>query len=147
MINMFSNILVVCVGNICRSPFGEQLLKENLPDKNVNSAGIQALVGYSADEQAIKTAQKHNISLTDHKAQQLTKELCQKNDLILVMEKRHIEAVCSLSPESRGKTILFGHWLNDRDISDPYRKSPEAFDQIFHLIKTAAQKWVAALKH
>ena len=42
---MFNSILVVCVGNICRSPTGERLLQQLLPEKEITSAGVGALVG------------------------------------------------------------------------------------------------------
>jgi protein-tyrosine phosphatase len=54
------------------------------------------------------------------------------------MEKYHIEQIGRIAPEVRGKTMLFGHWLNQRDIPDPYRKSDEAFAVVYHLIEQAA---------
>lgn len=56
-------------------------------------------------------------------------------DLLLVMDKAHLEQVCKISPEVRGKTMLLGHWLGSREIADPYRKSDEAFELIFELIE------------
>ncbi|TBT33551.1 low molecular weight phosphotyrosine protein phosphatase, partial [Vibrio parahaemolyticus] len=82
---MFSNILVVCVGNICRSPTGERLLQQLLPDKQISSAGIAVeksrLTGKPADETARLVASERGIYLLDHKAQQLTAQLCAKQDL------------------------------------------------------------------
>jgi protein-tyrosine phosphatase len=87
---MFSNILVVCVGNICRSPTGERVLQQLLPNKTISSAGIAVeksrLTGKPADETATLIASEKGLSLEDHKAQQLTAQLCSKQDLILVME-------------------------------------------------------------
>lgn len=141
----FSSILVVCVGNICRSPTGEALLKERLPTINLASAGIRALVGHSADAHAVLAADKNGVSLREHVAQQLTAELCREYDLILVMEKKHIDAVSHIAPEVRGKTMLFGHWLNKTEIDDPYRKSQEAFDRTFQILHRSADKWVQLL--
>ena len=90
---MFDSILIVCVGNICRSPIGERLLKELLPHKDISSAGISALVGNSADAKAINVANAHGLSLNGHVARQLTTEMCRKSSLILVMERKHIDAV------------------------------------------------------
>lgn len=59
---MFNSILVVCTGNICRSPIGERYLRRALPNKKIDSAGISALVGHSADDSAIRIAEKHGIS-------------------------------------------------------------------------------------
>ncbi|MGL1810417.1 UNVERIFIED_CONTAM: protein tyrosine phosphatase [Serratia marcescens] len=142
---MFDSILVVCVGNICRSPTGERLLKEMLPDKKITSAGLGALVGKPADATAADIAQRHGLSLDGHQGKQLTSSLCREYDLILVMEKGHIDAVCRLVPEVRGKTMLFGHWLGHREIADPYRQSHEAFEFVFKLLDESAKKWANAL--
>ncbi|MBN3163309.1 protein tyrosine phosphatase [Pectobacterium brasiliense] len=142
---MFDSILVVCVGNICRSPTGERLLKQAFPTKNISSAGLGALVGKPADSTAADVASQHNLSLDGHEAQQLTSALCRQYDLILVMEKGHIDGVCRIAPEVRGKTMLFGRWLNQQEIADPYRKSREAFEFVYLQLEQSAQKWVQAL--
>lgn len=142
---MFDSILVVCVGNICRSPTGEHLLKDLVPEKKIDSAGIGALVGKSADSTACQIAEKNGISLDGHIARQLTKEMCREYSLILVMERGHIDAVCRLAPEVRGKTMLFAHWLGQKEVPDPYRKSSEAFEFVYRLLAEAAQKWALAL--
>ncbi|MGR5066495.1 arsenate reductase/protein-tyrosine-phosphatase family protein [Photobacterium sp. DNB22_13_2] len=142
---MFNKILVVCVGNICRSPSGEYLLRHHLPNKHIASAGVGALVGKPADQTASEVALEHGISLEGHVAQQLTSELCKDYDLILVMEKGHIEAVTSIAPEARGKTMLFGQWIGQKDIPDPYRQSREAFDFAYGLIDESAKAWAQKL--
>lgn len=142
---MFNSILVVCTGNICRSPTGERLLRQLLPSKKVDSAGTGALKGHAADATASLVAEKHHFSLADHQGQQLTRQLAQQYDLILVMEKHHQEEVSAIAPEVRGKTMLFAHWINNKQIPDPYRKSEEAFEQVYQLIEQAAQAWATKL--
>lgn len=73
-----------------------------------------AVVGSAADSTASLVAQAHGLSLDEHIAKQLTRDLCRAYSLILVMEKSHIEAVTRLAPEVRGKTMLFGHWMNQK---------------------------------
>ena len=140
----FDSILIVCVGNICRSPTAERLLQQALPHKTVSSAGIAALTGHSADATAAEVALQHAVSLEGHIAQQLTSRLCQQYDLILVIEQKHIDAVTRLAPEVRGKTMRYGHWLQ-RDIPDPYRQSREAFEFTFDLIAEASRGWAQRL--
>ncbi|MGJ0479670.1 protein tyrosine phosphatase [Pantoea agglomerans] len=142
---MIKSVLVVCVGNICRSPTGERLFKRALPDLDVRSAGLGALVGHAADKTASEVAAAQGLSLEGHQAQQLTAEMCRNVDLILVMEKRQIEQVNRIDPAARGKTMLLGHWLNQKEIADPYRKSREAFEEIYGLLENATQKWVNVL--
>ena len=138
---MFNSILVVCTGNICRSPIGERILKQLLPTMQVDSAGTAALIDHNADNSAIKIAKKHGISLEGHKGKQFTAKLARNYDLILAMEKIHINQIEKIAPEARGKTMLFGHWLENRDIPDPYRKSDEAFASVFVLIQRSSQLW------
>ncbi|WP_027252892.1 hypothetical protein [Photobacterium halotolerans] len=146
---MFNNILVVCVGNICRSPSGEALLKQLLPAKNIQSAGLGTeksnLQGKPADRTASEIAAENGVSLDGHQAQQLTSAMCRDVDLILVMEKNHLDAVASIVPEARGKTMLFGQWIGQQDIPDPYRLSREAYEHAYLLIDKAARAWAQKL--
>jgi len=144
---MFNSILVVCAGNICRSPTAEYLLKAKLKDKSadshiiVSSAGLTALVGKGADATATKIALSNNIDITQHKGRQLNSKLIAENNLILVMEKRHLSDLLGQYPEARGKTFLLGKWIDDTEITDPYRQSHEAFDHVYQLIDRACSAW------
>ncbi|MFV4774121.1 protein-tyrosine-phosphatase Etp, partial [Escherichia coli] len=59
----FNSILVVCTGNICRSPIGERLLRKRLPGVKVKSAGVHGLVKHPADATAADVAANHGVSL------------------------------------------------------------------------------------
>jgi len=142
---MFNKILVVCVGNICRSPTAERLLRQYHPQITVESAGLGALVGKGADASAVNLPASHALSLEGHCARQVTGRLCRDYDLILAMEKRHIASLHEMAPEVRGKVMLFGHWDNERDIPDPYRKSREAFEAVYALLERSARQWAQAL--
>lgn len=145
---MFNKILVVCVGNICRSPTGEYLLKARLPHLEIASAGVGALEDYPADAQAAAVAAAHGVDLSPHRARQLTDELCRQYDLILAMEHKLIDAVSDISPSARGKTMLFGQWLGtgSKDIADPYRQSDDMFRIIYQQLEQAADLWAKKLK-
>ncbi|HBX3114000.1 TPA: protein tyrosine phosphatase [Klebsiella pneumoniae] len=143
---MFESILIVCTGNICRSPIAERFLRRELPQKRIDSAGTGALINQEADKSAVEIAIKHGLSLEGHRGQQFTPALARQYDLILVMEKAHLVQVGKIAPEARGKTMLFGEWIQRKDIPDPYRKSDEAFASVFHLIELAGQCWVEKLK-
>jgi len=142
---MFKSILVVCTGNVCRSPIGERLLRQHLPDRYIASAGIFGLEGCPADDSAQDVAWRHGISLDGHVARRLTRNLMQGSDLILVMEPEHLRFIAAMAPEIRGKSLLFGQWLEPQDISDPYRKSREAFEYVFGLLGKASQEWARRL--
>lgn len=143
--NMFDKILVVCTGNICRSPMAERRLRQLLPDKEIDSVGVKALVDHPADETAVQTARAYDVELDGHKARQFTQQIGRQYDLILVMERRQIEYVTSVATECRGKTMLLGHWLDQREIPDPYLHSQEAFNFVYQLIDRACQSWAVKL--
>lgn len=67
---MFKSVLVVCTGNICRSPVGERALAALCPHLTVNSAGIGALVGKGVDKDAAAVARAHNVNVEGHAARQ-----------------------------------------------------------------------------
>lgn len=138
---MFKSVLVVCTGNICRSPTAERRLRQLLPGVKIDSAGVGALVGHGADTQASLTAEKHGLSLEGHRGQQFSAQLARQYDLILVMERSHVEQITQQATEARGKTLLLGHWSERKEIPDPYRQSEEAFEYVYQLIDNACQSW------
>jgi protein-tyrosine phosphatase len=140
------NLLVVCVGNICRSPVGERLLQRLLPDVVVTSAGIGALAGHSADETATAVATAHGLSLDGHIARQFTAEIGGKQDLILVMEAGHKREIARVHAQLSGRTMLFDQWTGMKGIADPYRHSQEFHEQVFQQIEAAANGWALRLK-
>jgi len=138
-------ILAVCIGNICRSPMAEALLATELPNVNVASAGIGALVGKPADPMACQLMSARGIDISPHIAKQLNQDLCRRADLILVMDleqKRHIE---SAYPFVRGKVYRLADSIN-RDVPDPYKRGEAAFEQALDLIDSGVQVWVERIK-
>jgi protein-tyrosine phosphatase len=142
---MFDAILIVCSGNICRSPIGERILRRLLPQKRIDSAGITASIGLSADAGAMRIANQQNLLLDGHRSRRFTPEIAAQYDLILVMEKRHIERITDMAPEVRSKSMLLGYWLNRSEIPDPWRKSDEAFGYVYQLIDSACRTWASKL--
>ncbi len=140
---MFDSVLVVCAGNICRSPTGEYVLKQKLAGKNINvsSAGLTALEGKPADPLAKQIALANGINMDAHQGRQLTSTLVAQNSVILVMEERHLKDLHARYPEARGKTFLLGKWINNAEIPDPYRQSQEAFEHVYELIDSACSAW------
>lgn len=143
---MINSVLVVCIGNICRSPVAERVLQTKLPQLTVTSAGLGALVGHSADETAAEVALAHGVSLEGHKARQFTAELGATQDLILVMEPGHRQEIGRLAPQLLGKTMLLDHWTGGRAIEDPYRASQEFHELTFDKIEAAGEAWAQRLK-
>ncbi|KTB62069.1 low molecular weight protein-tyrosine-phosphatase [Pseudomonas allii] len=144
---MFNRILIVCVGNICRSPTAEQLLRNALAHSaiEVSSAGLVALRDSPLEPTALRVLEEHGHAPVSHRARQLTSAAVSDADLVLVMEQRHIDGVLSLAPEARGKVFLLGKWQYNREIMDPYRQGKPAFVHAYALIEQAVQAWAKKL--
>ncbi|RAH38208.1 low molecular weight protein-tyrosine-phosphatase [Halomonas sp. SL1] len=143
---MFQHLLVVCTGNICRSPVGEAMLKARLPGRHIESAGLGALVGQGVETTAKELAEADGLSVEAHQARQITQEMLQRADLILVMSEGQRRAIGEMAPATLGKTMLIGRWLDGGkglEIPDPYRKSREAFEHVHQMLKDATEAWVA----
>ena len=142
---MINSVLVVCIGNICRSPTGERILRQALPDLNIHSAGLGAVVGAKADFVATEAAHEIGVDLEGHVARQLTDEIGAAHDLILVMEPGHRTEISRRFPQLSGRTMLFDHWTGGTGIADPYCKPIEAHRAARDLIVTATVAWVQKL--
>ena len=132
----FKNILVVCVGNICRSPMAEYFLKTNCPNQHIESA----MVGHHADEKATHCMDQFNIDMRPHIARQITAEMIKKSDLILVMsnnQKKHLEQTWSFA---KGKVFRLGHWQN-QNVPDPYQHDQAFFDETCRNIQKYVSDW------
>jgi protein-tyrosine phosphatase len=146
---VFTSVLVVCVGNICRSPVGERLLKARLHTQGsairVSSAGIAALVDHPADPTATEIARAHGLSLEGHSARQFTHELGQEHDLILTMEPGHRREIIKAAPDLSGRVMLFDHWTGGKGIADPYQRSRAFHAEVFAVIEKAGTAWATKL--
>lgn len=138
---MIDSILVVCVGNICRSPMGEGLLRQALPECHVSSAGLGALVGEPADPIAVELMRARELDITRHRARQLTPGMMEEADLVLVMELDHQRHIERNYPLARGKIFRLCESMRV-DIPDPYRRGREAFDRALCHIVQGAEAWV-----
>ena len=145
---MIRHILVVCVGNICRSPMAEALLKRALrgqDDIAVESAGLGALVGHPASSYAVELMDEIGEDISGHRARQIHPDMVRAADLVLVMESGHKRAIDDADPTARGKVHRLGEW-QDKDIDDPYRQPKEAFADALEDIKIGVRLWAEKIK-
>src|SRR5215218_7200703 len=98
-------ILTLCIGNICRSPLAQVLLAREFPQRTVWSAGLGALVGEPADPISVALAAERGMDLSGHRAQQVNLQMCQRADLILVMEQHQSAELERRYPLVRGKVF------------------------------------------
>ena len=102
-------VLMVCTGNICRSPLAEQLLRAQAAAASlpitVTSAGTGAMVGREMTAQAAELSAQYGALSTDHAPSQLTESIIASADLILTATREHRAAVVSMSPKAIRRTF------------------------------------------
>jgi protein-tyrosine phosphatase len=119
----------------------EGLVASALPGVKVGSAGLEALVGRDADPVACELMAERGISLEAHRARQLSRELCQDADLILVMDRDQRRAIQERHVFAAGKVFRLCEF-SDQDVPDPYRGSRGVFEKSLSLIEDGSQQWV-----
>ncbi|MBN8713364.1 MAG: low molecular weight phosphotyrosine protein phosphatase [Xanthomonadales bacterium] len=144
---MFKRIMTVCIGNICRSPTAEYLLRQRLASRDIElcSAGLGAVVDHPMDATALQVLAEHGVDGAAHRARQLTVAMLREADLVLGMEKRHVDAMIGMAPEASGKIFMLDKWLQGRDIPDPYRQQRAAFDHVHRMITQGIDSWLPYL--
>lgn len=110
-------ILFVCTGNTCRSPMAEAIFNHLAKKEGISaiadSAGISALTGFPAAENAVLALKETGIDLSGHLSKPVTKELLSERDRIYCMSKSHINAITDCCPEFTDKVFLLGGGIDD----------------------------------
>ncbi|MGG5210484.1 low molecular weight protein-tyrosine-phosphatase [Chryseobacterium sp. MIQD13] len=134
-------ILMVCLGNICRSPLAEGIMKTKVSESFfVDSAGtISMHEGEHPDKRAIKTASNHNIDISRQKSRPITKADFDTFDKIYCMDIDVYEDVISKvkNEEQRKKISLFLEASGDHknaEVPDPYWGDMKDFEEVFQLL-------------
>lgn len=134
-------ILMVCLGNICRSPLAEGIMKTKVPENfMVDSAGtISMHEGEHPDKRAIKTAANHNIDISKQRSRPITRKDFETFDKIYCMDIDVFEDVVSKTrnEEERQKVSLFLELLGDHEnaeVPDPYWGDMSDFEKVFQLL-------------
>ncbi|GAB4495126.1 MAG: low molecular weight protein-tyrosine-phosphatase [Saprospiraceae bacterium] len=145
-------ILMVCLGNICRSPLAEGIMKHKARqaslDWHVDSAGTGFWhVGELPDSRSIQTARQHGIDITDQRARQFQSADFERFDRIFVMDTQNLRDVLryAQTDEHRSKVDLILNQIHpgqNRSVPDPYYDD-DGFEAVFQMLDEACETFIA----
>lgn len=150
---MASKILMVCLGNICRSPLAEGIMRAKLSkDFIVDSAGTDGWhAGELPDKRSISTAKNRGLDITSQRARQFKISDFDTFDYIYVMDNSNYKDVMTLAPndeaKSKVKLILNELFPNENvDVPDPYYGGQDGFENVFDMLNEACDVIAGKLK-
>jgi protein-tyrosine phosphatase len=140
-------VLMVCLGNICRSPLAEEILrsKVNPTEVEVDSAGTSNYhVGEKPDKRSIDVGEKHGLDLTHQRARQFSVSDFDDFDQIFVMDSQNYQNVVKLARTDAdvAKVELISNVLHpgqNRPVPDPYYGGDDGFERVFHMLDNACE--------
>jgi protein-tyrosine phosphatase len=150
-------VLMVCMGNICRSPMAhgyfEHLVREAGLEQQiqVDSAGTHAYhVGNPPDTRAQQTARRRGIDLSAQRARKALREDFHTFDYVLAMDRDNHALLAELCPEGQEHKLRlfleFAPQLGEREVPDPYYGGAEGFERVFDMVEAAAQGLLAEIR-
>ncbi len=143
-------VLVVCTGNICRSPIAAYLIQKFVgPPKesgvHVSSAGTFASDQLPATQMMCDIGAEWGLDLSTHGSRRITVEMADEVDLILTMSPNHADYVSRMSPENAGKVKLYGETIGTLTIPDPYADSGQIYSEVAQMIYDGAEGWAETI--
>ena len=141
-------ILAVCLGNICRSPLAEGILKSKLPEHfTVDSAGtISMHEGKHPDKRSISTAEKYGLDISKQRSRPILQKDFEEFDVIYCMDHSVFETVISMAKTEaqKSKISLFLKEaeipVNNFEVFDPYWSEMDGFEEVYQLLSDASEK-------
>ncbi|MBL1180460.1 MAG: low molecular weight phosphotyrosine protein phosphatase [Bacteroidetes bacterium] len=149
-------VLMVCLGNICRSPMAHGILEEKAKKRNkqliVDSAGTANFhIGEMPDERAIKKMRNYNIDISKQKARQFHKNDFETFDYIFVMDTSNYENIIRMAKSEIHKqkvdlilNILYPQ--QNMSVPDPYYGGDSGFENVYQLLDAACEKFIEKIK-
>src|SRR4051812_35729945 len=151
------SVLVVCTGNICRSPTGEGVLRHLLEKRGVGdrvavrSAGTHDYhVGECPDRRTMKHALQRGYDLSAQRAMLVEPQHFHEYDYILAMDRGHLRILRQMAPQqARARVGMFleasARWKGE-DVPDPYYGGVEGFELVLDMVEEAAERWVERIQ-
>jgi protein-tyrosine phosphatase len=153
-----NTMLFVCLGNICRSPFGARLAERVLAESGRGgircvSAGVRPSQDNRSPDEACEVATAYGVTLTDHRPQALTRELMDASDLVVVMEWRQLTQVRETYPEHRDRIFLLPLFDDQArnayeryNITDPFGRPRAAFEECYLRVDRSLRRFLASVQ-
>lgn len=140
-------ILIMCTGNLCRSPMAEALMRHCLAARGIAaevlSRGLGAPAGRAPHPFALRTADHFGVPIApDKRAAQVNELDLRRATVVLVMDHGHRHQVLQRYPAAGGKTFLLGHWQDQREILDPLREPEDVFLAQWPVIEAGCEGWI-----
>jgi protein-tyrosine phosphatase len=143
-------ICFVCLGNICRSPIAEVVMRSQLGEAgladrvHVSSAGTGDWhVGRPADDRALDVLDRHDYDGSGHRARQFVASMFADQDLVIAMDHDNLAALRRLAPAGRHEDVQllrsFDPAAADTDVPDPYYGGPEGFEHVLYAVEDACR--------
>ena len=141
-------ILMVCLGNICRSPLAEGILQSKIPETFfVDSAGtIDMHQGKNPDHRSVITGKNYNVDISQQQSRPFTTNDFVDFDRIYCMDKNNLKDVLSLAKNDSQREKASLILENNQEVPDPYWGKMEDFDKVYHLLDEACDRIAADLK-
>ena len=145
-------ILLVCLGNLCRSPLAEGILRHKVAQRNldwhIDSAGTGDWhIGHPPDPRSVETALRHGIDISSQRGRLFQRIDFEHFDKILVMDSRNLRDVLRLARtgEHRAKVeriLHFSHPGEERSVPDPYLDKMDGFESVFVMLDQACDSFL-----
>ncbi|MEM9648925.1 MAG: low molecular weight protein-tyrosine-phosphatase [Bacteroidota bacterium] len=143
---MKTKVLMVCLGNICRSPLAEGILRSKIDEASVkvDSAGTAGYhVGNPPDKRSIAVAQKHGINISHQRSRQFAASDFKDFDLIFAMDTSNFRNILRLATstddEKKVKLLLDEVDLNTNEVPDPYYGGADGFERVYEMLDKACE--------
>lgn len=142
------NLLFVCMGNICRSPVAEVVVRAEFArcglDVAVASAGTGPWhIGKPADQRSVASAAAHGYDLSAHRARQVRREDFSRYDLLLAMDRQNLADLLARCPPDRADRVAlflaFAEVAATLEVPDPYYGEADDFDRVIELARAGAR--------